>query len=145
MNTTISRLKAILDSIGSSSQDWQGPEFSLKKDPNKWSKKEILGHLVDSGIANLDRFNKIQFSPEPLSIVPYPQDDLVKSNNYQEKEVNDILNMFLSINTQIVFLFESKLMHISSKRVLINEEESDLDFLCRDYVDHMLHHLKQLK
>jgi ribosome biogenesis SPOUT family RNA methylase Rps3 len=33
--------------------------------PKKWSKKQILGHLVDSGINNLQRFTEIQFEEKP--------------------------------------------------------------------------------
>jgi len=36
-------------------------ELSYKPNPEKWSKKEILGHLVDSGVNNLKRFTEIQF------------------------------------------------------------------------------------
>ena len=31
--------------------------------PDKWSKQEILGHLIDSALNNLKRFTEIQFHP----------------------------------------------------------------------------------
>jgi DinB superfamily len=31
-------------------------EFSAKPNPTKWSKKEVLGHLIDSAENNLRRF-----------------------------------------------------------------------------------------
>ena len=37
-------------------------DFEVKIDTNKWSKKEILGHLIDSAINNLQRFTEIQYS-----------------------------------------------------------------------------------
>lgn len=37
-------------------------EFNLKLSPDKWSKKEILGHLCDSAVHNHVRFVKILLS-----------------------------------------------------------------------------------
>ena len=39
----------------------------------KWSKQEILGHLVDSAINNLKRFTEIQFLPQPYTVISYKQ------------------------------------------------------------------------
>ena len=70
----------------------------IKPSPYKWSKKEILGHLVDSAVYNLERFTKIRFAAQPLEIQPFPQDDLVKANNYLHAEINDLLNLWTSLN-----------------------------------------------
>ncbi|WP_235852061.1 hypothetical protein [Niallia nealsonii] len=35
--------------------------ISKQPEPNKWSKKEVLGHFCDSVIMNLERFIKIQY------------------------------------------------------------------------------------
>ncbi|WRU96739.1 hypothetical protein RYX51_06580 [Priestia filamentosa] len=40
-------------------------EISNRPSQNKWSKKEILGHLCDSAINNIERFIKIQYE-EPV-------------------------------------------------------------------------------
>ena len=145
MKDSISRLKIILNNIPGQAEEWNSESFSLKKEQGKWSKKEILGHLVDSAIANLDRFNKVQFSKKTLEIKPYPQDDLVKSNNYQKKELAMIVQLFLSLNHQILFIFENRLIDMKNKKVSISGKVHDLEFLCSDYIDHMVHHLKQLE
>ena len=36
---------------------------SRKPAPNKWSKKEILGHLIDSAANNHQRFMRLQLTP----------------------------------------------------------------------------------
>ena len=51
--------------------------------PDKWSKQEILGHLIDSAINNLKRFTEIQFLPQPYSVISYRQNELVTVNDYQ--------------------------------------------------------------
>ena len=57
-------------------------ELAQRPAPSKWSKKEILGHLVDSGVNNLQRFTEIQFHPKPYVLRNYNQDELVKINDY---------------------------------------------------------------
>jgi|TARA_R110000737_G_scaffold264685_1_gene272514 hypothetical protein len=62
--------------------------------PKKWSKKEILGHLIDSGINNLQRFTEIQFSDRPYVIRKYNQNELVIVNDYQNAEIKEILDFW---------------------------------------------------
>ena len=42
-------------------------EMTYKVSAGKWSKKENLGHLIDSGINNLQRLTEIQFEDAPYS------------------------------------------------------------------------------
>lgn len=44
-------------------------ELLSKPAPGKWSKLEILGHLIDSAINNLKRFTEIQFLPQPYKVI----------------------------------------------------------------------------
>ena len=66
--------------------------------PNKWSKKEILGHLCGSAINNIERFSKIQYEEPVYAIPPYDQDYWVKMQNYQDRPLDEIINLFS--NTQ---------------------------------------------
>ncbi len=68
-------------------------DFENKIADMKWSKKEILGHLIDSGINNLQRFTEIQFLEKPYKIRPYNQDELVKANNYQNKNSQELFEL----------------------------------------------------
>jgi len=58
MTETIHRLeqllKAGLEYISKCSES----ELAQKPTPEKWSKKEIIGHLIDSGLNNLQRFSE---------------------------------------------------------------------------------------
>ncbi len=47
---------------------------STKPAPGKWSKKEILGHLIHSAANNHQRFMRLQLQPE-ISLPGYDQDD----------------------------------------------------------------------
>ena len=68
--------------------------MSFKENSEKWSKKEILGHLIDSGINNLQRFTEIQFENKPYRIRNYKQKELVKANDYKKSDIKELLNFW---------------------------------------------------
>lgn len=121
-------------------------ELTHKSIPEKWSKKEILGHLIDSGINNLQRFTEIQFEAKPFPIRKYNQDELVKANDYQNSDLDELIGFWVSINKRVI-----SLMKIQTENSLAFEIElekgkiSDLKFLMIDYVDHFEHHLNQIR
>ncbi len=120
-------------------------EFSWKISPDKWSKKEILGHLIDSGINNLQRFTEIQFAPTPYQIRPYRQVELVRANNYQSDSVKELTILWKAINQRIhqVILMQTE-RTLAFPIILGSGDFADLAFLIKDYVDHLEHHLYQI-
>ncbi|OEK09093.1 hypothetical protein A8C32_14515 [Flavivirga aquatica] len=120
-------------------------EMRQKPSPEKWSKKEILGHLIDSGINNLQRFTEIQFETKPYKIRTYKQNELIKANNYQEATLNELSALWLSINRRILTLIKQQTEKTLNYKIEINNNKiSDLRFLITDYVDHLEHHINQI-
>ncbi len=145
MEYSIQRLQQLLDE-GKAYLD-QSPEIELsqKSSPEKWSKKEILGHLIDSGINNLQRFTEIQFKDKPYFIQNYNQDQLVMANNYQNACKEEIMNFWLAINTRIIAVIKHQTEKTLNYRIILGQKiKIDLKFLIEDYVDHLEHHLKQI-
>lgn len=117
-------------------------EISNRPAPDKWSKKEILGHLCDSAINNLDRFLKVQYEEQPYVVQPYNQVQWVILQNYQERPLQDIVTLFQTLNNQIVHVLQNipseKLPYICD---IGNKEEKILEWLIQDYLEHMEHHI----
>lgn len=82
-------------------------ELLSKPAPNKWSRLEILGHLIDSAINNLKRFTEIQFLPPPYKVVSYRQNELVAVNNYQNLPVGHLLDLWKTLNQQIIYVVKN--------------------------------------
>jgi len=123
------------------------PESELihKPAPGKWSKKEILGHLIDSAIHNLQRFTQIQFESRPYKIMTYNQDQLVATNDYQHARTDDLLNLWLALNIRILYLYHSQTPHsLEYELVLPDGTPANLRYLMNDYADHMAHHIRQI-
>lgn len=76
----------------------------LNQQPGKWSRKEILGHLIDSAINNLKRFTDAQFADDSYLVQPYNQDELVKLNKYQCASLEHLLILWQSLNRQLIIV-----------------------------------------
>ena len=145
MTTTSHKLQHLLDKGLDYLTQVSESEMSQKVSAEKWSKKEILGHLIDSGINNLQRFTEIQFEEQPYRIRSYNQNELVKANNYQNTKTSDIVALWNTINRQILNLIQKQTESTLSYKIkLENDTISDLRFLMQDYVAHLEHHLKQI-
>ena len=56
IENALNRLKYILDTVPKILTEIGERKMSIKPLPNKWSKKEIIGHLIDSATNNHQRF-----------------------------------------------------------------------------------------
>lgn len=119
--------------------------ISEKINPEKWSKKETMGHLIDSGINNLQRFTEIQYNEKPYCLKSYNQNELVKANRYQEAKTDEILNFLRAINERIVEVI-SVLKEESLNYKIVTEQGTRISFhsLIEDYVNHFEHHVSQI-
>lgn len=120
--------------------------FSAKPNPAKWSKKEILGHLIDSAQNNLRRFITAQYEVEPPHII-YDQDFWVAVNQYQDVPTDDLIMLWKMLNERIVTVLEN--LPESKLEQLCNTGKGKIDlhslsYLATDYLAHTEHHLKQI-
>ena len=151
INTSINRINSLLHEVPEKVKQIPAGDFTHKKASGKWSKKEILGHLCDSAVNNLSRFVRAQFEAEPFVVVPYAQDDWVNVNHYNEMDTIELLNYWVTLNKQIVWIIsnipESKLaatIELGDAAFREGESEKNLLWLIEDYVVHMEYHLKQI-
>lgn len=144
MITVINRLNKALNEVPQMVLK-QTAVLKEKSTPEKWSKLEILGHLIDSGINNLQRFTEIRFMPSPYVVRSYPQNELVIANAYQNAEPQELLNLWSAINGRIKLIMQAVSEdELSLPLNLGDDSNKDLRFLMTDYVDHLEHHLNQL-
>lgn len=143
MLTAHSRLKEILHHVPAKLSSIVEHDATKKPDPNKWSKKEILGHLIDSASNNHQRFVRAQID-DNIALPKYKQDEWVAVQQWQQKHWKDIVALWQLYNQHILHIFhhvdESKL----SSEVSLDGTTYTLQFLIDDYVDHLEHHLKQI-
>jgi len=115
-------------------------ESSIKPLPNKWSKKEVIGHLIDSAQNNIRRFIVTQYESNPLII--YRQDEWIAINNYQVWSMEDLVQLWYLLNKQICSILNNTSEEILH-RTCQTETSHSIEWLAKDYIKHMKHHLHQ--
>src|SRR3954469_25932547 len=73
--------------------------------PNRWSAKQIIGHLVDSAANNHQRFVRAQFKDD-LVFVGYDQEEWVDIQHYQQDSWPELVQLWKSFNLHIAHLIE---------------------------------------
>jgi hypothetical protein len=143
MVDTIQKLKNAIDELLNA--DIDAIDWAHKPGPDKWSKKQIIGHLIDSAQINLQRFVRCTY--EENFKLTYEQVEWVEAQHYQEAEINELLGLWKLLNLQIARV----LTNYPADRLQTKCDSSKtaaalhtVEWLAADYVEHMRHHLKQI-
>lgn len=119
-------------------------ESAERPGTDKWSKKEILGHLIDSAANNHQRFVRAQLSAE-LKLAGYEQEAWVRTQQYQNESWAELVQLWKSYNLHLLHLVSAIPEGALHNHCFIGENEPvTLEFLVQDYVRHLRHHIKQI-
>lgn len=127
--------------------EWQPKLFKIsEKDSqvvvgSKWTRKQILGHLVDSAANNHQRFVRLQ-EGNLVGFPGYEQEVWVNAGNYNKNTWENLVELWSQYNKQLSIVIEN----IDPKNGLNLWEDRSLtlEFIVNDYVRRVLHHLEQL-
>ncbi|MEA5401914.1 DinB family protein [Arcicella sp. DC2W] len=125
-------------------------DLSAKASPEKWSKKEVLGHLIDSAQSNIRRMVVGQYQ-ENAHII-YRQNEWVKAADYQHYDTKDLIQMWVLLNKHfcriLLNLPKENYQTITNwgneTTPMLGQDLVTLEFVAKDYVRHLDHHLKQI-
>ena len=124
--------------------------------PGKWSPKEVIGHLIDSAANNHQRFVRAQLQDD-LVFPGYAQDAWVAAERYRDAPWQNLLTLWRAYNLHIAWLMaavpdEVRLrerrqhnLHELAWQPVPAATPATLDYFMRDYVNHLHHHLRQIK
>lgn len=140
--TEIIRLQHLLTTIPEKLLAITEEEFSRKPARGKWSKKEIIGHLIDSATNNHHRFIRAQFEDAPK--ITYQQNDWNAASRYNDMEGRHVIAFWQMYNQHLIEVLKH-IPEADMQRECNNGGESNvtLAWLIADYVKHMEHHLGQ--
>ena len=139
--TTIYQFSKAVNDPNNQPVDWE-----TRPSPHKWSKKEIIGHLCDSAMINLQRLVRCTYE-ENFKLI-YEQDQWVQAQHYHEMEVDDVLQLWKVLNLQMIHVLNNYPPDRLQAKCDNSKMEVSLhtvEWLAQDYLDHMQHHLNQIR
>jgi hypothetical protein len=119
-------------------------EVALKSTPEEWSKKEILGHLIDSAANNHQRIVRAGYNTAD-TYPPYLQNVWVQIQHYQESDWGELVELWTAYNRHLCHIIEYIPPEACSAPCNIGRDEPvSLEFVVKDYLRHLKHHMKDL-
>jgi hypothetical protein len=122
-------------------KSFQDSQLTNKLSPEKWSRKEIIGHMIDSAQTNIRRFVVAQYEVNPTIV--YDQDEWVAICNYQNWNSVHLIDLWHLLNLQICDILKN-LSPEKAQRQCQTEELHTIEWLAQDYSKHLKHHLHQV-
>lgn len=141
MNATLQELQKIVTAYTAKFEALPEKDFASKPLPTKWSKKEVLGHLIDSAQNNLRRFIAAQYENVPHIV--YDQNFWVIANSYQQHSISDVISLWRLVNQQILQVLTTMPAENYARECKTTGVHT-LEWLASDYVKHLKHHINQI-
>ena len=112
--------------------------------PGKWSRREVLGHLIDSALNNHQRFVRAQLV-ETLEFPGYAQTDWVRCQAYADTDWSALVDLWCGLNRHI-----ARVLDVMPREKLAvpcrigGGPTTPLGEIIADYLRHVRHHLEQI-
>ena len=100
-------------------QELNEDEWNYQSAPEKWTRKEILGHLIDSAANNHQRFVRGQI--EENFQITYEQDDWVKYQNYKLEKSEVLVGLWYFYNMHLIHVIKNIPAENYSRKVDVKE------------------------
>lgn len=142
--------------IGDSLFELSDKEMSVPRKKEAWSRKQVLGHLIDSAIVNTKRIIEAQITGS-LVFDGYAHEAWVEKQGYQDADWEELVTLWCAMNMQLCAAIEPIPEDILNKlhdehsyqktafRELSSETPSTLKYLIEDYFDHLEYHIHQIQ
>ncbi|MFY8035948.1 MAG: DinB family protein [Cyclobacteriaceae bacterium] len=146
MKNVVSELEYLVHTFSAQSAAMNESVLAAKENPGKWSKQEVIGHLIDSAENNLRRFICAQYESQPPRI-RYDQNFWVNANGYATAPAREVIENWKLINLKICRVLSNMPSENYQKTCDTGRDTPQLhtiEWLAIDYVKHLKHHLNQI-
>ena len=107
--------------------------------PDKWSIKELVGHLIDS--ERIFAYRALRFARKDETPLPgYEQDDYIRHASFDDYPLGELAAEFESVRRSSLFLFKHLEKEAWARRGVANEAEVSVRALAYIIAGHESHH-----
>ncbi len=112
--------------------------------PGKWTRQQLLGHLIDSAANNHQRITRALYQPS-VALPGYEQEEMVRVQRYAEAPAESLIHLWTAYNTHLAWVIEGIAADRLATPVQVGVDAPlPLERLVLDYIAHLEHHLRQL-
>jgi hypothetical protein len=112
--------------------------------PDKWSIKEVVGHMIDT--ERIFAYRALRFARNDRTPLPgFEQDDYMPHARFDERELSDLLDEFLHVRKANLGLFRPLDAAAWDRKGIASGGEISVRSLAYILVGHEIHHREILK
>lgn len=112
--------------------------------PDKWSVKEVLGHIMDG--ERIFAYRALCISRgEKNSLPGFEQNDYVANANFDELKLTDIMDEFVALRKSNLKMFGNFSEEMWTRRGIANKNEVTVRAVAYVLAGHALHHLNVIR
>jgi len=155
MQTFLEDFRQTIESSTERLLELSASESQTPRAQDKWSPREIVGHLIDSAANNHQRFVRAQFTDD-LVFSGYQQEEWVSLQKYHQESWDQLVQLWKHYNLHLLHVMQNtpseQLTKLRTKHNLHElawqpvavDQPTTLEYFMRDYVGHLKHHLRQI-
>jgi hypothetical protein len=147
---TIENLRTLLHELPRELRAISEADAARPRSGGGWSRKEILGHLIDSATVNHQRFVRAQL--ETGFSLLYQQNEWVDLQHYRDRPWEELVTLWTALNRHLLHAIEAlpeeKLQNLCGHGSEGGPGEAEpwtLAYRIPDYLHHMRHHIEQIR
>ncbi|WP_425453233.1 DinB family protein [Cohnella lupini] len=112
--------------------------------PDKWSLKEVLGHINDN--ERVMAYRLLRFARgDRTPLAGYDQDEFMKGVSFDSLSLTEIIEDYISVRRSTLTLLRGLSEEAWSRRGIANDNEMSVKALAYIIAGHELHHLNIVK